>query len=229
MQIVPFETVLREACAAGCKPIAVYANDKAMQQEIVPLSDALKTFVKLDNRLFKQEMLQSNRMGHKRGAGIGEGLQSKRLQRSASADSMDTNRASAGDLDEYMDDVPFESGPPSRGVEGFGSPQDEDIPDLIELHGDSVQTPANPPPYESIPKIETGMSPELAQVSLHESNYGGPSAPPVQEMQERPSTQFLTLVAAKSDSGSSNGGAANGATLPDVSDGTLMVQKANGV
>ena len=53
-----YETVMRETCSVGCKPILVYATDKALEQDNLPLPDALKNFVRLDNRFFKQELLQ---------------------------------------------------------------------------------------------------------------------------------------------------------------------------
>ncbi|KAK4105102.1 hypothetical protein N658DRAFT_200838 [Parathielavia hyrcaniae] len=189
---VEHETVLREACGAGCQPIAVFATDKAMAQECVPLSEALKTFVKLDNRLFKQEMLQSSRMGHKRSAGLGDGSQSKRLQRSVSMDSMATNQASAGGSDNGMRDESLDADP--IGIWSRGSPQPRDreahdesrIPDLIDLH-----TPQPPPPaYENDVEMETGVSPALAQVTLQDLKRS--SSPPAPEMQERPNALFVT-------------------------------------
>jgi len=228
MQVVPFETVLREACAAGCAPIAVYATEKAMRQENVPLSEALRTFVKHDNRLFKQEMLQSNRMGHKRGAGVGDGSQSKRLQRSASADSMASNRASAGDMDDYMTDTPFGSGAASGGGVGMSTPQDEDMPDLVELPGDVGQTSAPLPSYQKFMEMETGMSPTFAQVSLQDAKSSDPPAPWTQEMQERPNAQFLTRPA--TNNGAARASAAQEELLIDLGsdDAGTGVLNANG-
>ncbi|KAK4127617.1 hypothetical protein N657DRAFT_641623 [Parathielavia appendiculata] len=184
---VEYENVLLEACGTGCQPIAVYATDKAMAQEYLPLSDALKTFVKLDNRLFKQELLQSNRIGHKRSAGLGDGSQSKRLQRSVSMDSMATNQASAGGSDNDTRDGSLDPDP--IGTWSGGSPerglvQDDSIPDLVD------QPPQHPPPpYANDVEMETGVSPTLAQVTLQDPKSSSPPAP---EMQERPNAQFVT-------------------------------------
>lgn len=80
-----------------------------------PLSPALKTFIKFDNRLFKQELLQSEQAGSsrekKRSAGGISNVspsESKRLNRANSNSSMATNQASAGDLDDDMRDAPFD-------------------------------------------------------------------------------------------------------------------------
>ena len=209
---------MREACGAGCQPIVVYATDKAMAQEPLPLSGALQTFVRLDNRHFKQELSQSTRLGsHKRSAGLGDGSQSKRLQRSVSVDSMATNHASVGDFDEDMRDAPFDNdsmfgavGDASASVpdrQTATAPQDESIPDLIEFPPlpPARGSAASLPVYANDIEMETGMSPALAQVSLQDVKGSGLPQPRVPEMQERPSTLFLTRP------NNNNGGAANGA------------------
>ncbi|AEO56463.1 hypothetical protein MYCTH_2117078 [Thermothelomyces thermophilus ATCC 42464] len=198
---VTYETVMREACGTGCRPIVVYATDKALEQDNLPLSDALKTFVRLDNRLFKQELLQSNRLGHKRSAGVGDGSQSKRLQRSASMDSIDTNHASAGDYDDDMRDAPFDSDSMFWAGAGAGvaASQDQSIPDLVDIPPPTARMTA-PPSYENFVEMETGVSPALAQVSLQDiknsdsgggGDDGGDSPPKMQEMQELPSAQLF--------------------------------------
>jgi hypothetical protein len=200
---------MRETCSVKCKPIIVYATDKALEQDNLPLPDALRTFVRLDNRLFKQELLQSNRPGHKRSAGVGDGSQSKRLQRSASIDSMDTNHASAGDFDDDMRDAPFDNDS-IFGVAGAGdatpnraarATQDASIPDLVDAVGEAPGLTArmtSPPAYENYIEMETGVSPALAQVSLQDLKNISP--PKAQEMQERPNAQLLTRIS------SNNGG-----------------------
>lgn len=42
VETTTFEKVMEEACGVGSKPILVYASDKAMREEPVPLSDALQ-------------------------------------------------------------------------------------------------------------------------------------------------------------------------------------------
>lgn len=207
-----YETVMREACGAGCSPVLVFATDTAMQEENLPLSDALKTFVKLDNRLFKQELLQSNRIGHKRSAGLGAGSQSKRRQRSGSMDSMDTNQASAGGSDDDMRDAPFDNDSTFGGVGGAAAErtaaQDESIPDLVDIPLQAGVPPPALPSYENLIEMDTGVSPALAQVSLQDIK----SSPP-QEMQERPNAQLLTRPS--NNGGAANGSAANGAAASE--------------
>ncbi|KAK4142288.1 uncharacterized protein C8A04DRAFT_38394 [Dichotomopilus funicola] len=197
---VTYEAVLREACGTGCKPIVVYANDKAMQEEDLPISDALKTFIRLDNRHFKQEVSQAGRLGHKRSAGAENGSQSKRLQRSSSIGSMDTNHASAGDLeDDDMRDAPFDT---DAVFGATGAPQDDAIPDLVDIPPLSGTLNA-PPSYDNYAEVEAAsVSPAFAQVSLGDangisnagsSNNAGSSPLPKggQEMQERPNSQLF--------------------------------------
>ena len=210
-----YETVMREACGAGCQPILVFATDRAMEAENLPLSDALNSFVRLDNRHFKQELSQSNRMGHKRSAGLGDGSQSKRLQRSVSIDSMATNQASVGDFDDDMRDAPFDNdsmfGAVGDAVADRAAIQDEGIPSLVEF----PPLPSSQPSYPNDIEMETSMSPALAQVSLQDMNSSSPSKP--QEMQERPTALFLTRP--NSNGGAAAGIAAEEELLIDLSDG----------
>ncbi|GAB1314402.1 Ubiquitin interaction domain-containing protein [Madurella fahalii] len=223
--VVSYDAVVQEACGIGCLPILVYATDKALQQEKVPLSDALKSFVKFDNRHFKQELSQSDRHSHspekKRSAVLGTDSQSKRLQRSSSIDSMATNQASAGDFDEDMGDAPFDDdsmfGPVGDFARSEATGQHE-IPDLMEMHPPSAAesssarlTSLPTPPYDSDSDIimEPGVSPaldpesaRLAQVSLQDMK--GSSGPKGPEMQERPDSPFLT----RPSNGTANGAAA---------------------
>ncbi|KAK3308580.1 uncharacterized protein B0T15DRAFT_111614 [Chaetomium strumarium] len=243
---ISYEAVMREACATGCQPIVVYATGKAMDQERLPLSDALRSFVKLDNRHFKQEVSQSERLGHapdkKRSAVIGNDSQSKRLQRSSSMDSMATNHASAGDFDEEMHDAPFDSdsvfGQASDTEAGRAAGQDDNIPDLEELPPPwAGEAPL--PSYDDV-AMETTVSPaldpesaRLAQVSLHDVKSSSPPRPP--EMQERPNVPFLTRPnndsAANSSSVAGNSAAEEGPLIDlDDDDGDTAVEpRVNGV
>lgn len=171
-----------------------------MQEESLPLSDALNTFVRLDNRHFKQEISQAGRLGHKRSAGAENGSQSKRLQRSSSIGSMDTNHASAGDLDDDdMRDALFDN----DAVFGVaGAPQDEAIPDLVDIPPLSATLNA-PPSFDTYAEVEAAsVSPAFAQVSLGDANGntntstsnntgGSPLPKGRQEMQERPNSQLF--------------------------------------
>ena len=217
---MPYETVMREACGVGCHPIAVFATEKAMETEILPLSDALNTFVRLDNRHFKQELSQSSRIGHKRSAGLGDGSQSKRLQRSVSLDSMATNHASVGDFDDDMRDAPFDNdsmfGAVGEAAADRAAAQDDNIPSLVEfppLPG----VPGTLPSYPKDIEMEGAVSPPLAQVSLRDMGSSIPTWP-AREMQERPNSLFLTRP------NNEGGAAANGRVddeepLIDLNDG----------
>ncbi|KAL1839476.1 hypothetical protein VTJ49DRAFT_1485 [Mycothermus thermophilus] len=206
-ELVSFETVIKETCDTGCEPILVYATDKAMQQEPLPLSDALKNFVRFDNRLFKQELLESSRTAtHKRSAnlGLGDASQSKRLQRSVSIDSMATNRASAGaDSDDEMRDAPALIDNDSAFGGSDTAFADDAIPDLIDPHPNLPPRPASSsqlPSYEKVMEMESSVSPALAQVTLQDiknsrAGGGGASAPPqMMEMQEWPNTNMQFLM-----------------------------------
>ena len=102
-------------------PILVYATDAAMQAEPAELSEALRMFVKHDNRLFKQELIQetppredrkrASEAGHGENggpSGIPAGSPPKRHQRESSIDSIATNRASMGDVSDREDFTPEE-------------------------------------------------------------------------------------------------------------------------
>ncbi|KAG8163631.1 hypothetical protein KVR01_006928 [Diaporthe batatas] len=93
------EAIFTETDADGSKvPILVYATDKALNEEPAPLSDALKTFVKFDNRLFKQELLEEPTPADKKRNAPQVPESPLKRQRSNSVDSMATNRASLGDF-----------------------------------------------------------------------------------------------------------------------------------
>ncbi|KAI1746288.1 hypothetical protein F4680DRAFT_400956 [Xylaria scruposa] len=52
-----------QAAGTDCKnPILIYASETALAQEPIPLSDALRMFVKADNRSFQQELAQEERL-----------------------------------------------------------------------------------------------------------------------------------------------------------------------
>ena len=97
-------------------PLFIFATEEAMNETPQPLSEALSRFVKHDNRLFKQELLEeianpptntdSGDWDKKRVSdGTSPASPSKR-QREGSIDSMATNRASLGDLsDRDLEDV----------------------------------------------------------------------------------------------------------------------------
>ena len=82
-----------------------------MNADPIPLHDALKAFIRFDNKFFSQELAQNEHEQHedsrKRGPISLYSPDSKRRNRSNSVDSMATNHASAGDFDEEMRDAEF--------------------------------------------------------------------------------------------------------------------------
>ncbi|OAA58950.1 ubiquitin interaction motif protein [Niveomyces insectorum RCEF 264] len=88
--------------------ILIYGSDAALEADAEPLSDALRTFVRFDNRFFKQELLEETPRERKRMPAEDPTSPSKRQQRSNSIDSLASNRASIGEYsDRDMDDVPL--------------------------------------------------------------------------------------------------------------------------
>lgn len=78
-----------------------------------------QNFVRFDNRLFKQEVKEDSPREKKRGAFASPASPAKRRNRSSSVDSMATNRASIGDMDDDdMRDAPFEFDEPFLGDSG---------------------------------------------------------------------------------------------------------------
>lgn len=132
-----FEQVVRQGCAKQT-PILIFATDEAMEETPEPLSDALKTFVKLDNRHFRQEVskqeieLPDTLDG---GALTRSALRDmhKPRERSGSIDSMATNKASVGDSDEDMPDVTGDQTPGLVDVSDSSSQemQERGIPPMI--------------------------------------------------------------------------------------------------
>ncbi|ERS98723.1 hypothetical protein HMPREF1624_05510 [Sporothrix schenckii ATCC 58251] len=91
-------------------PILVYSNAASLAEENVALPDALRTFIRFDNRFFKQEMLEESPRDKKRQPVEEPSPTSplKRQQRANSIDSMASNMASLGEYsDRDMEDVPL--------------------------------------------------------------------------------------------------------------------------
>ncbi|KAJ4399520.1 hypothetical protein N0V85_005992 [Neurospora sp. IMI 360204] len=163
------ETAISQACAVGTEPLLIYASDKAMNTEPIPLNDALKAFIRFDNKFFSQELAQTEQEQHedsrKRGPISMSSPDSKRRNRSNSLDSMATNHASAGDLDEEMRDdefVHFANGPVyENSAEKVTTSSDHDMVDGLPppLRREDARAPHSndlvdllTPPYEE--KVE---------------------------------------------------------------------------
>jgi len=134
-EVTTFEAVAREACGIGCKPFLIYATEKAMDEAPDPLPEPLKTFVRFDNRHFKMELAQAEaeqpdpmeEMSHistLRAAGV----YLKKKRSTDSMDSMATNQASAGDIDEDMREASLDGGFGNDGALG----QDPDVQELVD-------------------------------------------------------------------------------------------------
>lgn len=90
------------------RPIVIYANDASIEETPEPLSAPLRTFVRFDNRFFKQEAVEEGPREKKRQPIEPPTSPSKRQQRSNSIDSMATNKASVDEQsDRDMSDAPL--------------------------------------------------------------------------------------------------------------------------
>lgn len=70
---------------------------------VTSFADLVQTFVKFDNRLFRQEQIEDNSQGDKKRVAIREPSSLPKRHRSGSADSIASNRASIGDLSDGED------------------------------------------------------------------------------------------------------------------------------
>ncbi|ROW05945.1 hypothetical protein VPNG_08477 [Cytospora leucostoma] len=116
------EAMYTEVDTDGSKaPVLIYATEKALNEEPAPLSSALQTFVKFDNRLFKQELLEEPAPAEKKRNAPQSSRSPPKRHRSDSIDSLATNRASIGDFsdaeeraallgDPGLEDDPFQIG-----------------------------------------------------------------------------------------------------------------------
>ncbi|KAK3953069.1 hypothetical protein QBC32DRAFT_369800 [Pseudoneurospora amorphoporcata] len=191
------EAAITQACAVGTEPLLIYASDKAMNAERIPLNDALKAFIRFDNKFFSQELAQAEHEQHedsrKRGPISMSSPDSKRRNRSNSLDSMATNHASAGDV-EMDDEMRAEFLKSSNGLgyengmEKVSTSSDHDMVDGIPppvcredarvLHANDVVDLLTPPYEEKVESKEQessnigasvdGTSERMGRVSLDE-------------------------------------------------------------
>ncbi|KAK3685955.1 hypothetical protein B0T22DRAFT_383048 [Podospora appendiculata] len=191
-EMVGFDAVLSETCEAGQSPVMIFASERAMFETPEPLSDALKTFVKFDNRHLKQELSQAEQWGNgsekKRSGGVDEGdsSEAKRRNRSKSIDSMDTNKASVGDLDDDIRDAPYDLEDDDTWMTAPGS---DHLPDAQGDDARMAHRTTAPSGHESMGFERTanssGPSDELARVSLDEEVRPDGTSQNTPEMQER--------------------------------------------
>lgn len=175
-EMTTYEKAVEEACGFGSKPLLIYASESALSQTPIELSDALKTFVRFDNRFFKQELAQATTQENdkKRGGFATPASPSKRRARSASFDSVATNAASAGSLDELRGQEFYNNNDNDNDDMNFT----EEMPDLIDMSVPDAQSPQRVTSHETInghqsPALEPSSDPaasahRLTNVSLDE-------------------------------------------------------------
>ncbi|EON98617.1 putative ubiquitin interaction motif protein [Phaeoacremonium minimum UCRPA7] len=209
------ETVLRVALTESedKKPILVYASKKALAEEPSRISQPLQLFVRFDNRLFKQEVIEESPLERKRGANASPQSPFKRQHRDRanSVDSMASNRASVGDLSDEDRNVVFDQDPFQEGDGSLGTEM-QPLIDMTDLSAQSAPVESSEPPKSEVygharlptPPYTTfdsevdsptlsRQSLRLANVSLDEQSTitGTESQAREPEMQERNTSNFL--------------------------------------
>ncbi|KAK4212105.1 hypothetical protein QBC37DRAFT_201991 [Rhypophila decipiens] len=111
---VSFEHACKQSLGRGESPYFIYATEKAMAEEPALLTDALNTFVRLDNGSFKEELDEyeasktplERKLRKRRSGCIDDTIssESKRIQRSPSTESVDSMKPEPGD-DQSLYDV----------------------------------------------------------------------------------------------------------------------------
>ena len=156
LQKTTFEAVQQAIANETDKPVIIYANEKAMTASPLPLNGSLGAFVKFDNRLFKQDIIEeaprdrSRDRAQKRTISTPASPPKRSRQRSDSIDSMAANRSSD---DEAMSDRDEEDLPTAQHFEDtrytFGDILD-DGPAFSDPRGEA-------PPQETEPSVNTEM------------------------------------------------------------------------
>jgi len=199
LQKTTLEAVLRATGDETNSPILVYATDAAMQQERLPLSAALQTFVKHDNRLFKQSLIEerppeeeSPRVERKRLV-YSPNSPSKRVQRSDSLDSMASNRASLGDdsdrdIPMLPDEITFDTADDYVQPEGRETPL-EGVPaaaishdgwagqgsDVLGMEAAARHEHSEPQITKNLVADNAGLGTEMIQLAISKPLVPGPS------------------------------------------------------
>jgi len=180
-----FETAMREACGIDTRPILIYATDKAMDETPDPLSEALKIFIKFDNRHFKQELSQAEQERTEQPEILpnyshlpeysqlqdlthlstlrAAGLHLKKKRSTGSMDSMATNEASVGSLEGDMRDAPFEQDDISAGQLDFGNVRLSHAQSMSDLVDVSVGEDVHMDQAVSVEEIEDAAPQEMQE------------------------------------------------------------------
>lgn len=152
--------------------------------------NTFQTFIKYDNRLFKQELLEQPEPREKKRVGFRSPDSPAKRQRSNSGDSMDSNRASPGDMSDgdraaiWADQID-----PFGGVDG---PLDTEMTDMRPISEDEIaahMVPPTPPlstdgaSDQDSPPVIRRSTEQLANMSLNDHGAEARKAPEMEELQ----------------------------------------------
>ncbi|KAI1811050.1 hypothetical protein GGS20DRAFT_564750 [Poronia punctata] len=205
---VTLEDVLQAAGTESKRPVLVYATETALQEERFPLPDALRTFVKYDNRCFQKELAQeptSEQMegpsqemqtqGEPREGVTAESLsqlpslfpsETRGKRKHSVGSSIATNGSIRSDFNDVLtfdDPGPLYSDDLPASLPPNGSPRYSKLGDVVDSLA-RCQTREHGPPGDSNERSDTrpqGSEPVLGDGKATESM----SQPKVPEMSER--------------------------------------------
>lgn len=211
-------------------PYVVYASKEALNEVPVTISSELQTFIKHDNRLFKQELIEQPEQREKKRVGFRSPQSPAKRQRSCSGDSMDSNRASLGDMSDgdraqIMADQMMDSfgGSNDSGIdtEMMDMQPITDIQMANEIAAHMPPTPSLSADGSVSPPIRRSTE-QLANMSLDKRN-GDDKAPEMEELQ----APFLVRRPASGQGGVVDQSATESLmTWPDI-DETTAITGAN--
>lgn len=127
-------------------------------------TDASQTFIKFDNRLFKQEQIEDNSQRDKKRVVVRGSQSPPKRQRSDSADSMATNRASIGDLSDGEDRAALLADQFEHFGDGDG--METEMADMRPISEDEIA--AHMPPLT--PPLSDGDASDLDSLGLRRSS-----------------------------------------------------------
>ncbi|RYP61005.1 hypothetical protein DL771_010290 [Monosporascus sp. 5C6A] len=214
---VSLEDVLQAAGTGSQWPMLVYATEKALEATPIPLSDALRMFVKADNRSFQQELAQerNQEQSHEDQPPPVAAISADTLshipaaspakRKHSASSSVATNGSSRGDLDDvdltFSDDRdPFDGDDrPTTSHRDFAnaSPQSNKLGGIVESLA-NCRTNESPSGGRSEQRHASSEGPE---VEMQET----PSQPRAPEMQERAGGPAPFFSARAVDNNTTNG------------------------
>lgn len=221
----------------------MYGNDASLAEENTVLSGALRTFVRFDNRFFKQEVLEESPRDKKRQPAEEASPTSplKRQQRSSSIDSMASNMASLGEYsDRDMEDVPLlnndrfpldmDDGVFARGGNGFNAHEwainrtmEEAIAKRTETDGTDWADPVLPQrEVDSLPEYEALADPALVVADAKLDHRGSLGTEMVQLAIHAGGTNGVNGANGTSDADAGHATPRATTSSPDHTDGNQM-------